>query len=74
MKRPTFFACSITFLLACLSLDAKRPNILYLYVDDLGWGSIGPNGQADRRALGEPYVMTPNLDRLAAVGINFRRG
>ena len=74
MKRPTFFACSITFLLACLSLDAKRPNILYLYVDDLGWGSIGPNGQADRRALGEPYVMTPNLDRLAAAGINFRRG
>ena len=36
-------------------LAADRPNILYLYVDDLGWGSIGPNGQAERRATGKPY-------------------
>lgn len=56
--------------------DAKadRPNILYFYVDDMGWGSIGPNGQAERRAKGLPYVRTPNLDRLADQGINFRRG
>ncbi len=59
------------------ALDAKntlRPNILYFYVDDMGWGSIGPNGQAERRAAGLPYVQTPNLDTLAAQGINFTRG
>lgn len=50
-----------------------RPNILYLYVDDMGWGSIGPNGQAERRAQGLPSVKTPNLDRLAAQGVNFTR-
>ena len=55
-------------------LSAKRPNILYLYVDDLGWGSIGPNGQYERKAKGLPYVLTPNLDRLAEEGINFTRG
>ena len=51
----------------------KKPNILYIYVDDMGWGSIGPNGQAQRKADGKPYVLTPNLDRLAAKGINFQR-
>ena len=54
--------------------DAPRPNILYLYVDDLGWGSIGPNGQEARRVSGLPRVLTPNIDRLAALGVNFTRG
>ncbi|GAB5405540.1 MAG: hypothetical protein Aurels2KO_37710 [Aureliella sp.] len=53
---------------------AAQPNILYFYVDDLGWGSIGPNGQAERAAKGLPYVKTPNLDRLAREGVNFTRG
>lgn len=53
--------------------DAPRPNILYFYVDDMGWGAIGPNGQAERKAQGLPYVITPNLDRLAAQGVNFTR-
>ncbi len=63
----------ICFFIASL-LSAKGPNILYFYVDDLGWGSIGPNGQYERRAKGLPYVLTPNLDRLAKEGINFSRG
>ncbi len=50
-----------------------RPNILYLYVDDMGWGAIGPNGQAERKAAGLPHLVTPHLDRLAAEGVNFRR-
>jgi uncharacterized sulfatase len=54
--------------------SAQRPNILYVYVDDMGWGSIGPNGQAQRRADGKPSVRTPSIDRLAAEGINFTRG
>ena len=54
--------------------EIQRPNILYFYVDDMGWGSIGPNGQAQRKADNQPYVRTPNLDRLAAEGVNFLRG
>jgi arylsulfatase A-like enzyme len=53
--------------------SAPRPNILYFYVDDMGWGAIGPNGQAARKRQNLPYVLTPNLDRLAAEGINFTR-
>jgi arylsulfatase A-like enzyme len=56
----------------CLSLNKliaqetqNKPNILYLYVDDMGWGTIGANGQK--------FVKTPNLDKLAAQGVNFTR-
>ena len=59
---------------AVIAAEPARPNILHFYVDDMGWGSIGPNGQAERKAKGLPYVRTPNLDRLAAQGINFTRG
>ena len=40
----------------------------------MGWGSIGPNGQTARADAGRPHVLTPNLDRLAAAGVNFTRG
>lgn len=56
-----------------ISAAADRPNILYFYVDDMGWGSIGPNGQAARAAKGLPRVLMPNLDKLAAEGVNFTR-
>jgi arylsulfatase A-like enzyme len=74
MKNLILFLQTSCFILANVAFGAERPNILYLYVDDLGWGSIGPNGQAERKAAGKPYVLTPNLDRLAEQGINFTRG
>lgn len=41
----------------------KKPNIVIIYVDDLGFGDIGVNG-----AIG---VKTPNIDTLATNGLNF---
>jgi arylsulfatase A-like enzyme len=71
------FLVSLTFATAPQPVSAAetadRPNILYLYVDDMGWGSIGPNGQAKRKSNKLPYVRTPNLDKLAAEGVNFAR-
>ena len=43
---------------------AKRPNILLILADDLGWSDIGCYG-------GE--IRTPNLDALAAGGLRFTR-
>lgn len=74
MKKINFLLCSYLFFWAFFAQSAQRPNILYLYVDDLGWGSIGQNGQYERKEKGLPYVLTPNLDRLAEEGINFTRG
>jgi len=51
------------FLMPCVSLSAsKRPNIVVLLADDLGWKDIG--------CYGGP-VKTPTLDRLAAGGARF---
>ncbi|MEM9643504.1 MAG: sulfatase-like hydrolase/transferase [Planctomycetota bacterium] len=77
MTRRQSCLVSMLTLLVSWTLPAdgsERPNILYLYVDDMGWGSIGPNGQAARRASGLPSVRTPNIDELARRGVNFTRG
>ncbi len=39
------------------------PNILVVYVDDLGWADIGVQGSA--------FYETPHIDRLAASGLRF---
>ncbi|XP_077991635.1 arylsulfatase B-like [Glandiceps talaboti] len=38
----------------------KKPNIVFILADDLGWSDIGYNN---------PYVITPTLDNLAREGI-----
>src|SRR5262245_36679323 len=43
----------------------RRPNVLLIYTDQLRWDALGCNGNPD--------VQTPNLDRLAARGVTFRR-
>lgn len=40
-----------------------RPNIIYIFADDLGYGELGSYGQQ--------HILTPNLDRLAAEGMRF---
>jgi len=47
---------------ACVSLRPRRPNVLVIVADDMGYSDTGCYG-------GE--IMTPNLDRLAANGIRF---
>ena len=44
----------------------KQPNIIIMYADDLGFGDVGCYGAA--------AVPTPNIDRLAAAGIQFYQG
>ncbi len=44
-------------------IPAQKPNIIILYVDDLGYGDVGFNGAT--------AVQTPNINQLAAEGLNF---
>ena len=43
--------------------ETKRPNILFILADDLGYGDLS--------CYGRPDYQTPNLDRLAAQGVRF---
>ncbi len=42
---------------------ASKPNIILFFIDDLGYGDIGPYGSKINK--------TPNLDRMAAEGVKF---
>ena len=56
------------FLSSCNSLqkseeEQRKPNIVLIYFDDLGYGDAG--------AYGATAIETPNIDRLAGEGIRF---
>lgn len=51
----------------CLSVQAEKPNVVIMMVDNLGWGELGTYGGGALR--GAP---TPNLDELAAQGIKMQ--
>ena len=42
---------------------AERPNIVMIFVDDMGYGDLG--------CYGHPTIATPNLDRMAGEGLRF---
>ena len=47
-----------------LSAVDTKPNIIFIFADDWGWGDLSCHGH--------PYVKTPNLDRLAQEGTDFQ--
>ncbi len=55
----------LTLLLPCLSLYAvaERPNIILVFIDDMGWG--------DFSCFGNEAAKTPHIDRLAKEGLRF---
>ena len=44
---------------------AGRPNVILIFIDDMGWADLGNFGNTDAE--------TPNIDRLAAEGIAFEQ-
>ena len=45
--------------------QAKRPNIIFIFADDLGYGEIG--------CYGQQKIETPQIDKMAAAGLRFTR-
>ena len=46
--------------------EATKPNIVFIYLDDLGYGDISANGATE--------INTPNIDQLANGGVRFTNG
>jgi arylsulfatase A len=60
MRHIRLLFVSIVAFVSVASLQAEPPNIVLIFVDDLGYGDIG--------CYGNKKTKTPNLDRLAAEG------
>ena len=45
------------------AVAADRPNVIVIFIDDMGYGDVGFNGATGPK--------TPNLDRMAAEGMKF---
>lgn len=50
----------------------RKPNIIFILCDDLGYGDIGVFHQNARKAKGLPAISTPAIDKLAGGGIQLR--
>ena len=65
MKKYVFVLLCLVSAISSISLadNCKRPNILLLLADDMGYGELG--------CYGQKVIKTPNLDALAAKGLRF---
>src|SRR5690606_29214076 len=64
MKIIILFFTSFLWLIAPLSAQRKRPNVLFIAVDDL---------RPELGCYGATHMHTPNIDRLASRGMLFER-
>ena len=62
LKQLTLAACLVAF--ASSSQAAEKPNVLFIAIDDL---------RPELGCYGSTMAKSPNLDRLASLGLLFRR-
>lgn len=68
ITRRDFIVCTVagaatTGVVSGAVVPVRRPNILFILADDMGWGDLS--------CYGRPDYKTPNLDRLAQQGMRF---
>ena len=52
----------------------RRPNIILILADDLGWSSLSCQMDPDNMASASDFHETPHVDKLAREGMRFTRG
>lgn len=74
MKNSFFTGAALAFVLFTISCNnnkgtedrqTRKPNVVYLLADDLGYGELG--------CFGQEKIETPHIDKLAESGIKFTR-
>lgn len=68
MVHKFFLVLLVLFFIIPKSYSQQRPNIIFILVDDLGYGDVGVFYQNERKRKGLPHLVTPSLDKMAAHG------
>ncbi len=55
----------LTLLAGLTAAEPTKPNIIFIYADDWGWGDLGCHENT--------WLKTPNLDKLASEGTDFQQ-
>jgi arylsulfatase A len=64
MIRRLIFSIALAYLsVTSVTQGAEKPNIIFVFIDDLGWKDIG--------CYGNEFVDTPHIDKLAHQGVRF---
>jgi arylsulfatase A len=65
LKIKVFVILSLMILSGCTNWmnSSKKPNIIFILADDLGYGDLG--------CYGQKTILTPNIDKLAMEGMRF---
>lgn len=63
MKRILVLILALASYAAGLSAAERKPNIVLILIDDMGWTDIG--------CMGSDLYQTPNIDKLASQGVKF---
>ena len=64
MKRSIILIVITLLLVSCSTERSSKPNIIFIYADDWGFGDLGIHGST--------FCQTPVLDKLAEEGTNFK--
>ena len=56
----------VSFLCIGVEAQIRKPNIVFIFADDLGYG--------DTSIYGSDVIQTPNIDALARDGVRFTQG
>ena len=68
MTKANIIALRLAFILTVLCLPSAKscadsPNIILIFIDDMGWKDVG--------CYGNDFIDTPHIDQLAAEGVRF---
>ena len=63
LTRNLFLGGAAMASLSALAQHADKPNIIFILCDDMGYGDLA--------CYGQPYIATPNIDRMASEDMQF---
>ncbi len=62
--KQTLLIAIFLLVTGCIGTDNKKPNVIFILVDDLGWNDLGYSGSA--------FYESPNIDKLSKDSFEFK--